>query len=145
MDSSIHIGPVIDALRPLIRDEVTTIIAAPGGILYDTLLMEFINTIQERYNNVFVFSAEDLPGKREHLEARVKAQIYDRVHVIPLILLPGENDLLEEVLKDEDEWWRNLIAEPRTTFAEPLYEIEDIRQLLYERIEGAVSELKNMQ
>jgi cobalamin biosynthesis Co2+ chelatase CbiK len=142
-----HIEAVIQALEPDIKSEVTTLIVAPGDAGYlrhQDLLVDFADAMEAKYNNVFVLSAEGRPGERRLEEAKVQAGKYERVHVMPLVFMPSEEAITHRVFETQ-EAWRDLLAEPKTSFEKAMVKKERVRDVLFDRVDRAIQETKTVQ
>ena len=130
------IDPIIDALASEIESYDTTIVAAPGDADYrpeQRLLVALADEVEAQYPNAFVMSAEGRPGERRLREAEVRARKTEEVHIIPFTFMPRDKAVMHRVFEGQQAW-RTLIANPRTTYGQPLVENEAVRERFMERL-----------
>jgi hypothetical protein len=78
-------------------------------------------------------SAEGRPGERRLREAEVRARKTGEVHIIPFTFMPRDKVIMHRVFERENAW-RALIANPRTTYGNPLVGNKAVRDRFMERL-----------
>lgn len=132
----------IDALAPEIDPEAATVVVAHGNNKHPEFNVQvetFAHAIEERYPNLNVASVEGTPGTRG-LEA-IKARQPRQVHFIPLMIVAGDH-ILNDVLGDEEESWKNIIQAPMNTCSRSLGWNPAILEIYFEHLDQALNSLE---
>jgi sirohydrochlorin cobaltochelatase len=136
------IEATIDALAPEIDPEAATVVVAHGNNKHPEFNVQvetFAHAIEERYPNLNVASVEGTPGTRG-LEA-IKARQPRQVHFIPLMIVAGDH-ILNDVLGDEEESWKNIIQAPMNTCSRSLGWNPAILEIYFEHLDQALNSLE---
>lgn len=136
------IEATIDALAPEIDPETATVVIAHGNDHhpeYNVQLEKFAVAIEARYPRLTVASVEGTPGIAG-LET-VKARQPDQVHFVPLMIVAGDH-ILNDVLGDEEESWKNIIQAPQTSCSKSLGWNPAILEIYFEHLDQALNSLR---
>lgn len=136
------IEATIDALAPEIDAQTATVVVAHGNNKhpeFNAQVETFAHAIEKRYPNLNVASVEGTPGTRG-LEM-IKARQPRHVHFIPLMIVAGDH-ILNDVLGDEEQSWKNIIQAPVTTCSRSLGWNPAILDIYFEHLDQALESLE---
>jgi sirohydrochlorin cobaltochelatase len=137
----------IDALaaaHPTISDpSVANVVVAHGNERHPEFaerILALATRIHGRYPNVFVASVEGEPGTAPLEEARVWAQQSGHVHFVPLMVVAGDH-VLNDVMGDEEDSWKQVVAAPKVTCGQPLGYLSAICDVFFDHLDDAIRRL----
>jgi len=135
------IDRVIDALGAHINPEQPTVVVAHGNDKYPQFnerIEVFAARIESAYPRLVVASVEGSPGL-DPLQ-RVKRLQPREVNFIPLMIVAGDH-ILNDVLGDDSDSWKNIIAAPQAILSPSLGWNDRILEIYFDHLDRALSEL----
>ncbi len=143
LTSDEDIDRVIVALNEHINPEQPTVMVAHGNEKYPQFnqrIEAFARRIESVYPQLTVASVEGSPGL-EPLQ-KVKEKQPQQVNFVPLMIVAGDH-ILNDVLGDEPDSWKNIIAAPQTALSPSLGWNKGILDIYFDHLDQALSELKD--
>lgn len=141
MTTDEDIEHTIDALRPYIEAQEPTVVAAHGNDKYPRFnerIEAFAARIEVEFPQLVVASVEGSPGL-EPLQ-RIKQMHPQKVTFIPLMIVAGDH-ILNDVLGDEEDSWKNIIAAPQAEATESLGWNDAILGIYFNHLEAALQQV----
>lgn len=141
LSSDADIQAAIAALDSNIINDEATVVVAHGNDKYpefNTQLEKFAATIEAQYPLLVVASVEGTPGTSGLDEVRKRKP--SRINFIPLMIVAGDH-IMNDVLGDDRESWKNIIQATHTTCSKPLGWNEDILDIYFEHLDQALTRL----
>jgi len=155
LTSDEDIDRVIVALNEHINPEQPTVMVAHGNEKYPQFNQRIeafarriesvypqltVARIESVYPQLTVASVEGSPGL-EPLQ-KVKEKQPQLVNFVPLMIVAGDH-ILNDVLGDEPDSWKNIIAAPQTALSPSLGWNKGILDIYFDHLDQALSELKD--
>ena len=137
------IETVIAAMDDNIDPAAVNVIISHGNANFPEFSRQLIalaEKIHARYDNVIVCSIEGQPGTGGLIEAKRQASQTGRVHFIPLMVVAGTH-VMDDVLGDADDSWKNIIGAKESTCATPLGRNDRVLDVFFEHLETALASL----
>ncbi|BCA79018.1 sirohydrochlorin cobaltochelatase [Desulfuromonas sp. AOP6] len=141
MTSDEDIERTIDALRLHIDVLEPTVIAAHGNDKYPRFnerIEAFAARIEADYPRLVVASVEGSPGLGPL--QKIKEMKPDRVNFVPLMIVAGDH-ILNDVLGDEDESWKHIIAAPQAEVSASLGWNDAVLDIYLDHLEAALQQV----
>ncbi|MCD6528019.1 MAG: sirohydrochlorin cobaltochelatase [Desulfuromonas sp.] len=141
LTSDDDIEAAIAALAPNIDSQQPTVIVAHGNDKhpqFNVRLEALATAIEGRYPQLVVASVEGTPGIAP-LE-KIKALNPSCVNFVPLMIVAGDH-IMNDVLGDEPESWKNIIAAPQTDSAPSLGWNKQILNIYFNHLDRAIAKL----
>jgi len=141
LSSDADIQAAIAALDSNIINDEATVVVAHGNDKYpefNTQLEKFAATIEAQYPLLVVASVEGTPGTSGLDEVRKRKP--SRINFIPLMIVAGDH-IINDVLGDDRESWKNIIQATHTTCSKPLGWNEDILDIYFEHLDQTLTRL----
>lgn len=141
MTSNKDIERTIDALRPHIDAQEPTVVAAHGNDKYPRFnerIEAFAARIEAEYPRLVVASVEGSPGL-DPLQ-KIKEMEPDQVNFVPLMIVAGDH-ILNDVLGDEDDSWKNVIAALQAEATESLGWNDAVLDIYFDHLETALQQV----
>ena len=135
---------VFDAVASEVKPDVPTVFVAHGNTHrreFDGVYQRLVNHAHDRFPESVLASLEGVPGP-EPLD-RIKARVTEtkRVHFVPLLFVAGDH-VLNDVMGDEPESWKNLLGAKEATCSPPLGERQAVLEIYLEHLAIAIEESK---
>lgn len=143
LTSDDDIDKVIAALDEHINPAQPTVVVAHGNDKYPQFnqrIEAFAERIESAYPQLVVASVEGSPGL-EPLQ-KVKERQPDQVNFVPLMIVAGDH-ILNDVLGDEPDSWKNIIAAPQALLAPSLGWNKGILDIYFDHLDQALSKLND--
>jgi sirohydrochlorin cobaltochelatase len=141
MTTDEDIDRTIEALRPHINTQEPTVVAAHGNDKYPQFnerIEAFAALIEAKFPKLVVASVEGSPGL-EPLQ-KIKQAKPQQVNYIPLMIVAGDH-ILNDVLGDDENSWKNIIGVPQTMVADSLGWNDDILKIYFDHLEAAIQKV----
>jgi len=146
LTSEADIEAVIAALQPALKPDRPNVIVMHGNDKhpeFNTQLLAFTRVIESKDPNVIVASVEGQPGTDGPLKrARELAVKSGAVHFIPMMIVAGDH-IMNDVLGDEPDSWKNRIGAKSVTCADPLGANDAVIAVFHAHLRKALTELKS--
>lgn len=143
LSSDDDMDAVIAALKPSIDVTQPTVVIAHGNDHhpeFNVQLEGFAAKIEASYPQLVVASVEGTPGV-EPLN-KIKARKPNCVNFVPLMIVAGDH-IMNDVLGDEDDSWKNIIAAPHLIRTPSLGWNKQILNIYFNHLDRALAELEN--
>ncbi|HIE02090.1 MAG TPA: hypothetical protein EYP59_17705 [Thiotrichaceae bacterium] len=146
MSSDADIDAVIDILAAEFQPDRLNIIVCHGNAKYAHFNEQNIalaKRLREQFSRVFVGSVE---GEVEltAIDSAKKAVTDGKVHFIPLMMVAGDH-ILNDVLGDDEDSWKNRLGATTCTCAAPLGYNDKIIDLFFKHLDTALAQLTTQQ
>ncbi|RKZ45841.1 MAG: hypothetical protein DRR16_03715 [Candidatus Parabeggiatoa sp. nov. 3] len=146
MNSDADIDAVIDILAAEFQPDRLNIIVCHGNAKYAHFNEQNIalaKRLREQFSRVFVGSVE---GEVEltAIDSVKKAVTDGKVHFIPLMMVAGDH-ILNDVLGDDEDSWKNRLGATTCTCAAPLGYNDKIIDLFFKHLDTALAQLTTQQ
>ena len=141
LTSEEDLGKTIEALSKHIDPDQPTVVVAHGNKRYphfNQRIVDFAEQIEAFYPRLVVASVEGSPGA-EPLE-NIKTLQPQQVKFVPLMIVAGDH-ILNDVLGDDPDSWKNIIAAPQAEVSSSLGWNKDILEIYFDHLDQAMSEL----
>ncbi len=141
LTNDVDIDATITALAPEIDPDVATVVVAHGNDKYPEFnkqLEVFTTAIEARFPHLVVASVEGTPGTAP-LEV-IKERKPAVVHFVPLMIVAGDH-IMNDVLGDEDDSWKNVIQAPQTRCGKSLGWNIAILKIYFDHLDRALASL----
>jgi len=142
LSSDDDMDAVIEALKPSIDDAEPTVVIAHGNDRhpeFNVQLEGFAAKIETQYPQLVVASVEGTPGIAP-LD-KIKALKPNCVNFIPLMIVAGDH-IINDVLGDESDSWKNIIAAPHHISTPSLGWNKQILSIYFNHLDRALAELE---
>lgn len=144
LNTDSDINAVVEAISGDLKTNAANVVVCHGNDNvpeFNSRLVAFAKVMEARHSNVVVASVEGLPGTEEPLKrAKALAEKTGAAHFIPLMIVAGDH-IINDVLGDEDDSWKNIIGVKTVTCAEPLGKNDAIIAIFHEHLKQALLEL----
>jgi sirohydrochlorin cobaltochelatase len=143
LTSDADIDRVVVALSEHINPVQPTIVVAHGNDRYPQFnqrIEAFAQKIEAVYPQLVVASVEGSPGVAPL--QKVKEKQPQQVNFVPLMIVAGDH-IINDVLGDEPDSWKNIIAAPQTDLSPSLGWNKEILNIYFDHLDQALLELKN--
>ncbi len=137
------IEAVINAVEKDIIPGAANVLVAHGNDKYPEFnkqLIRFTEQIEKRFPDTWVCSVEGQPGTDSLDKARVCASSSGRGNFIPLMVVAGDH-IMNDVMGDENDSWRQVVAAENTSCAEPLGYNNAVLDIYFRHLETALATL----
>lgn len=141
LTSDEDIERAIDALQQQINPGQPTVVVAHGNHKYahfNQRILAFAERIEAFYPRLVVASVEGSPGV-EPLQ-KIKALQPQQVNFVPLMIVAGDH-ILNDVLGDDSDSWKNIIAAPQVQASSSLGWNKAILDIYFDHLDQAMTEL----
>ena len=108
---------------------------------YNRQLVALAEKIESQYANVVVCSINGQPGTDKLEKAKREAAKSGSVHFIPMMVVAGVH-VMEDVLSDEDDSWKNVVGAKKTTCDKPLGYNDKILAIYFGHLDRSLAEVK---
>ncbi len=132
---------VVEALREQIEPTQATVVAAHGNDKYPQFnqrIEAFAARIEAEYSHLVVASVEGSPGL-EPLQ-KIKQMQPPLVNFVPLMIVAGDH-ILNDVLGEEEDSWKNIIAAPQAMASPSLGWNSKILDIYFDHLDQALAEV----
>jgi sirohydrochlorin cobaltochelatase len=134
------IEATIEALSSELCPHWPNVVAAHGNPhdrVHNQQLEAFARRLRTRFPGAITCSLEGQPGTGGLEEARRQARDAGGVHFIPLMLVAGAH-VARDILGDEADSWKRLVAAPATTCSRPLGENDAVLDIVFQHLDAAL-------
>jgi sirohydrochlorin cobaltochelatase len=141
LTSDADIDATITALASEIDPRIATVVVAHGNDNhpeFNKQLEVFTSAIEARFPHLVVASVEGTPGTAP-LEV-IKGRKPAVVHVVPLMIVAGDH-IMNDVLGDEEDSWKNIIQAPQTQCIKSLGWNNAILKIYFDHLDRALASL----
>jgi len=139
-----HDVPAIDRLLGLLRDEMRaetpTVLVAHGNgrAEFDGWYAKLIDRAKAILPRAVLASLEGFPGLSPRTEIQSRVAERGEVHFVPLLLVAGDH-VLNDIMGEDSESWKNQLGALRATCAPPLGERGKVLEIFLEHLVEAVN------
>ncbi|MCP4717353.1 MAG: anaerobic cobalt chelatase [Deltaproteobacteria bacterium] len=134
------IEAAIKAVETNISPDAPNILVAHGNEHhpeFNVQILKFAQKIEAIHSNTWVCSVEGQPGTEKLQKAAQPAAQKGEVNFIPLMIVAGDH-IMNDVMGDEDDSWKNVVAAQKTNCAKPLGYNDEILEIYFQHLENAL-------
>jgi sirohydrochlorin cobaltochelatase len=140
------VATAVERANPALDDPTASVVLVAHGNErfpeYNDSIIALASRLREDRSHVFLATIEGPPGNEAFPEITIQARSAGRVHFIPLMIVAGDH-VMNDVMGDGPESWRNRIGAKQATCAPPLGASDEIAGIFLDHCEHALRRIES--
>jgi sirohydrochlorin cobaltochelatase len=136
----------VERANPALDDPTAPVVLVAHGNErfpeYNDSIIALSSRLREDRPHVFLATIEGPPGDEAFPEITIQARSAGRLHFIPLMIVAGDH-VMNDVMSDEPESWRNRIGATQATCAPPLGACDEIAEIFLDHCDRALRRIES--
>lgn len=135
---------VLDAVSDKLIPDCPNVFVGHGNDHHPELnkqLVAFNHALQKKFNNAVLCTVEGMPGTDALSTVKKQAKKDGKVNFIPMMIVAGDH-VMNDVMGDEPDSWKNIIKAEKTTCTKPLGYNDQILAVYFSHIDKALEALQ---